>query len=168
MKKLIAVTIFTLLLTISSFAQVLTEKDFEIPARKETKYDRFKDKTTVSLTIPITSIFSLTFDNSYDGEKRTSPPTKVVASFMSLDISERYLISRSCIILADKERIRLDNGTYLSEGEGEVLFFFLSLENFKKIANAKKIEMQLGSNNEFALGQSRIDAIKDFYKLLVP
>lgn len=167
MKKLIATTIFTLLLTISSFTQVFTDRDFESAPEKETKYDKFKDETTTSLKFQLTRNLSLTFDDTFEGKKRTSKLTEIRVSFISSDTNEGYLIARSCIFLADDNRIRLNDGNYLSAYGGEALGFSISLENFRKIANAKKLEMQLGSR-EFGFSKTRLDAIKEFYKQLVP
>lgn len=62
----------------------------------------------------------------------------------------------------------------LSEGElygaattVELLSFSISLEDLKKIANAKKVEVQVG-RAEFTIDNSKLESINEFYKQLIP
>jgi hypothetical protein len=162
MKNLIATTLLILLLlTISSFAQISTKNGVS------TEYDRFEDSTTVSVDFQLERKLSLTFSNTFDGKKRTSTPKNISISFISLDISEQYLYSYSCIFLVDDQRISLDSKHYIRQGDGELRSFSLTLEDLKKIANAKKVEMKLSSRIHI-LTESQLATLKEFYKQLIP
>lgn len=170
MKNLIAITIFTLLFTISCFAQIDTKG-------VETKYDKFKDKTTVTLmlemNIRLVPKEDLVFgsSSSFDGKKPTSIPDKLVFTFISNSKIKQYEFSNSLIILADDERIRLGDAKYIggtsSFEPSEIMIYTVSLENLKKIVAAKKIEMQIGKT-EFALNDAQLNAVKEFYKQIIP
>lgn len=171
MKKPLTITFLTFLLAITSFAQTSTDKNVEI------KYDKFKDRTTVSLKLPIVNNplqseeLYLGMTSAFNGNKPTSIPDSVYSFFLSVTKTKQYSLSHSWIVLADEERIRLGDGQYLGEGgelkAAEVIIYSLSSENLKKIASAKKVEMQLGSK-EFALTDSQLASLKEFYKQLVP
>lgn len=170
MKNILTITFLTLLLLVPSYAQTTADKNIEI------KYDKFKDRTTVSLKLTITEklpieelLFALT--NSFEGKKQTSMPSDISGFFLSVTKEKQYSISHSWIVLADDERIKLGDGMYQGEANdsraAEVIIYSISSENLKKIANAKKVEMQLGSK-EFTLTELQLASFKEFYKQIVP
>ena len=166
MKNLLTTILLMLLLMTASYAQTTTSKDLEV------EYDKFKDSTTVTLKLPIMEGLLLVLIDSFSGKKRLSMPDNVLTTFMSVSDQKQFYISHSWIILADDERIRLGDGLYTggttaSSRATEVILYPVSQENLKKIANAKKVEMQLGSK-EFALTESQITSFKEFYKQLTP
>jgi hypothetical protein len=159
MKNLLSITFLILIFLVLSSAQTNNKVEIE--------YDRFKDWTTVSIRLPILSDLSLKFSDIFDGKKRTSTPKNVSLYFISSDIEEDYFASSSCIFLVDDQRIDLGYGKYLASRDVELLSFSISLENLKKIANAKKVEYQIGRTT-LTLTDSQLEAIKEFYKQLVP
>jgi len=170
MKKILATTIFTLLLTISSFAQAV---EF---GKITTKYDKFKDITSLSLKLAISKdtneFFVLFINAAFDGKTPASSDKDIMFSFISMTSEKQPApASRSWIALADDERINLGNGEYtntlISTTYASTMAYFVSEINLKKIANAKKVEMQVGSK-EFALSESQIASLKELYKQLVP
>ncbi len=92
--------------------------------------------------------------------------------FLSISKKKQYSTSHSWIILADEERVKLGDGEYQGGGgndskAAEVIFHSISLENLRKITNAKKVEMQLG-NTEFTLTESQVKTLKEFYRQITP
>ena len=171
MKNILATTILILLLFVSSFSQIDTKG-------VEVKYDKFKDKTTVTLMLEVNIKLvpkeDLVFgsSSSFDGKKPTSIPDKFVFTFISNSKLKSYEFSNSLIILADDERIRLGNATTYISGKSEyepseIMIYTLSSENLKKIVGAKNVEIQLGKA-EFALNENLLKAIKEFYKQSIP
>ena len=144
----------------------------------ETKYDRFDNKT--SIILKYTRVQGETRDSldmalltAYEGEKLTAPIKDVALSIASTSSDWRYLRgSRTLRVIADGERINLGemerrNSTV---GRGYVMEFmgvFISSDTLRKIANSKKVEMQLGSI-EFELSKEMLGYMKDFAALLNP
>ena len=170
MKKLITVTLLTLILLTQAFAQKTTTKGVEI------EYDKNKDVTTVSVMMSLTDDLlpseSLVFGSIdvFKGKIRTTAtPEKVIVTFISISKKKQFSESRSWVALADDERIRLGNGEYVVEsgnsGVAEILLYALSVENLKKMTDAKKVEMQVG-NKEFTLSESQMVSLREYYKKL--
>jgi hypothetical protein len=171
MKNILIITLLIFLLSVSSIAQ--SPK----PGEPETKYDKFKDKTTVTVVIQLSKTLiiggvliedlSLTLATSFNGRKPPSEPKDITSFFLSVNTRKRYSFSHSWIILADEERVKLGDGEYEGTASGakvaELIFYSMSRENLKKVANAKKIEMQLG-DTAFTLTESQVKNLKDFYK----
>jgi hypothetical protein len=165
MKNTLITTLLIFLLSVSSLAQGVK------PGEPETKYDKFKDETNITVVIQLseTSIenLSLTLGTSFSGKKPPSAPKDIISFFLSVNTRKQYSISHSWIILADEERIKLGDGEYQGTGSStkaaEVIFYSMSPENLRKIANAKKVEIQLG-NKEFTLTESQVKNLKDFYE----
>jgi hypothetical protein len=156
------------------------EKVVEPKKAVEVKYDKFKDTTSVTLTLQLIKKvallstgedLSLSLVSSFDGKKPTLMPDDINGFFLSVSKKKQYSNSHSWIVLADDERIRLGDGVYKGE-EGavraaEVIIYSISLANLKKIASAKKVETQIG-NAEFTLTEPQLQSLKDFYKQIIP
>lgn len=171
MKNIITIAFLILLLSVPAFSQIAT-KGIEV------KYDKFKDKTTVTLMLEVSVKLvpkeDLVFGSAsaFDGKKPTSIPDKHVFTFISNSKLKQYEFYNSLIILADDERIKLGNATSYIPGKSdfepsEIMIYTLTSENLKKIVGAKKVEMQLGKT-EFTLTEPQLEAIKEFYKQIIP
>ncbi|MCI0392478.1 MAG: hypothetical protein MOB07_27415 [Acidobacteria bacterium] len=171
----IYITLLTVFLICTSFA---AQKDRKL---KYTviEYDKFKDMTFVRVK-PM-SIGSFTFQAiaggleisamfSSKGQKITKPETislKIISTSNAFKhIDER---ARKLIVLADGEQFDLGTMQMEDMGRGpsfsrysggivEEMSVSVSQEGFAKITNAKKVEMQLGSN-EFSLKDKHLDAL---------
>jgi hypothetical protein len=170
MKKLITVAFLTLLLLTQAFAQKTTTKGVEI------EYDKIKDMTTISVMLPLSDSLlpgeNIVFGSLdvFKGKIRTTPvPEKVIVTFISISKKKQFSGSRSWSALADEERIKLGDGEYVVEansgGVAEVLLYALSIENLKKIVDAKQVEMQVG-NREFTLSELQMVSLREYYKKL--
>ena len=141
----------------------------------EKKYDKFKDKTSVLLELTISDYamfenLRLLAFSSFTGEKAPQKLEDANITFFSVNTKPQYDIYRSLIFLVDGERISLGDGEYEKDNSNaliETLKFTLKADVIKKLANSKKVELQLGKN-EFVFAESQLEAIKEFYKQLVP
>lgn len=171
MKNALATASLILLLFIPCLSQIDTKG-------VEVKYDKFKDKTTVTLMLEVNikmvpkEDLVLGSSSSFDGKKPTVIPDKHVFTFISNSKLKSYGFDNSLIILADDERIPVGNATTYIKGESEfepseIMIYSLSSNNLKKLAGAKSIEIQLGKA-EFALNEKQLEAVKEFYKQIIP
>lgn len=177
---------YTILLTVflicTSFA---AQKDRKL---KHTviEYDKFKDTTFVRVK-PM-SIGSYTFQAiaggleisamfSSKGQKITKPET-ISLNIISISNGFKHFDERArkLIVLADGEQFDLGAMQIEDMGRGpsfsrysgglvEVMSVSVPQESFAKIANAKKVEMQLGSK-EFSLKNKHLDALRELLNLI--
>ncbi|MGH9841856.1 MAG: hypothetical protein ACREEM_24130 [Blastocatellia bacterium] len=150
------------------------------------EYDKFKDTTFVKMK-PM-SIGSFTFQAiaggleisamfSSKGQKITKPE---IISLKIISISNAFKHiderARKLIVLTDGEQFDLGTMQMENMGRGpsfsrysgdlvEEMSVSVSREGFAKIANAKKVEMQLGSK-EFSLKDKHFDALREFLSLI--
>lgn len=132
-----------------------------------TKYDQFKDETSVmvggKLGMPIKGT-TLSMQAFYEVKgKQAHQPDAVVLNFISQSNDWKYLNSHDLILLVDGERMPI--GTLERDGtvgEGYVLEFLaapLSPEKFSKIANAKKVQGELFTT-EFELSPAHLEILR--------
>jgi hypothetical protein len=169
------------------------EIDRSVAARKDRKlkhtvieYDKFKDTTFVKVK-PM-SIGSPTFQAiaggleiwamfGSKGQKITKPET-ITLKITSVSNAFKHIDERTrkLIVLADGEKFDLGTMQIENMGRGasfsrysgdlvEEMGVFVSQESLAKIANAKKVEMQLGSK-EFNLKDKHLDALRELLSLI--
>jgi hypothetical protein len=138
----------------------------------ERTYDRFKDHTLLDLNLD-------------DDTKRQEPPLSMSLFYFSKGVTRgpmksgetihfmlathgkewRYLTYRRLILLVDGERMDLDEPTHsgdvVSGGVREIMQAHLSRQQLLQLANARRVEVELGST-QFDLSAERLVAIKDF------
>src|SRR6266478_827911 len=84
----------------------------------EDKYDRFKDSTTVSVTMQLMGVktngLAMLLSDSYEsqGANRKPPTGNVLLSFVSAGEESHYKLFHSLIFLADDEHIRMGDGVF--------------------------------------------------------
>lgn len=163
MKRLI-ILILLLLLTVSVSAQR------NILAVKQS-YDRFKDETAISLWIDIKPNFAVFFVGTFSGKKPTSEITVFSIGISARNKELLYRSSNDLDFLLDGKRLGLKKTTYSVERSGttivEDIGYIYLQSTLKKIIDAKKIEAKIG-DTEFTFTNSQLEAIRDFYKRLVP
>jgi hypothetical protein len=179
MKKNISLIIILLAVLLSGHNQVSaqTNENSKVLNNVVTKYDKFKDKTSVSLALQISGSpipfegLSLFVVTSFDGDKPKATPELIGFGLTAIGKSKQYSTSHSLICIADGERIRLGDGIYsgqMKESMSIELMFYMPESSFiQKIANAKKVEAQLGST-EFTLNENQLKLIKEFYSKVTP
>lgn len=151
------------------------EKKFPINVGRE--YDRFKDLTSVRLQpmkIPApfvnynVGIYDLWIEAGYAYQGQvTRQPDTVILIFGTQSRGWSFAVSRDLTLLVDGERLSLgttghqgEPGSYLgSSWVREAMFVQLPYGVFNKIANAKAVEVQLGSF-EFALTERHLEGLR--------
>lgn len=144
-------------------------------ARFETKYDKFKDTTTVQFKrLPLTGSSRRVLGGEtlylvgafrFSGLKLTAPVEYAYLGFLSESRDWVYLRDQHLIALVDGNRIDLgkaerDSAVWWGGAVSELLAFRLSYETLLKVANGSEVEMQLGSR-EFKLKDNHIYALRD-------
>lgn len=122
-----------------------------------TAYDKFKDRSTVTLEIKVKDgakprnkldNLNLVLAYSYSGKELTRSPDFYTARFTQSNQQWRFLKHHSLIILADKAKIELGPGKHdgkiLSYGVSETILFLLLPKHLESIASATDLELQLG------------------------
>lgn len=135
------------------------------------EYDRFKDVTVLSMPPffvvrprPVGLQFGMM--SGYQGSKPVTPKN-VLWIFFSVSPSEArtYAVSHGVIVLADGERIRLGDTTYRpTYNEGfyiEAMLLDVPYDTLVKIANAKSVEIQIGST-DFAATPKLLETMREF------
>jgi TonB family protein len=126
----------------------------------EVAYDRFEDKTRVSLLMPITSssdstLHLLVLDSS-KGQSYT--PSGYVGFALLSEQNDLFADSNSTLyLLADGKRFELET-KLSSKGTRLALLPYLK---FQSIAGAKKVEGRLGST-EFELNEQQMEALRAY------
>lgn len=143
----------------------------------EEKYDKFKDRTSVTLNMQLIGEkldgLQILVTDSYEGNK-PKPKTaseKSPITFLAVGDDRKYKLFHSLIVLADGERIRLGEAAYLDLSMRskyvETMIFAVTYDTFRKIINAKKVEAQLGET-EFTFTEQQLEALRDFNSRIVP
>lgn len=139
--------------------------DFQI----ETKYDKFRDQTKISLDCKVyyKGPFALFLDveGSYP-KQSASPPETVQFGLTAMSGKEKYEKSRHLIVLADGQRFDLgDLDRDVDDEEGILIFEkMMTTVPFRtviKIANSQSVEMQL-NEIEFKVPSAALEALRDF------
>jgi hypothetical protein len=129
---------------------------FCIPAlAQEVTYDKFKDTTYVSTNIGISkigvrvlSIVTMKVGFSYSGRTFQAPDNYDVFFTARVPKDWLWLHNRKLIFLVDNERIEIGEGSRSSRigrPTYETLGFRINKDVLQRIANASKVEMQIGS-----------------------
>jgi hypothetical protein len=143
-------------------------------ARFETKYDKFKDTTTVQFKrLPLTGTGRRVFSGEtlyligafrFKGQAIAAPVNVAYIGFLSESENWLYLQDKHLIALIDGERLDVGIAARDSDiGLGkvtELLVFDISYETLLKIANGTNVEMQLGSR-ELKLKDNHLYALRD-------
>ena len=156
-------------------AREIKRPGFFSRARFETKYDKFKDQTTVRFKrVPITGTTRRVFAGetlylvgafAFPGSELKAPVDTAYLGFLSESKDWIYLRDQHLIALVDGQRVDLgtaetgDSDVRLG-GVTELLAFRVSHEMLLKVANGSKVEMQLGSR-EFKLKDNHLYALQD-------
>jgi hypothetical protein len=171
MKKLAA-----LLLALLFALSVVAQESAPPKTGKVTQdYDRFKDLTTVSLEMQLTGEaprgLAVKAVQSFGGKAPAKAPDKILLAFVSAGDKQEYAIEHGLIFLADGERLKVDNSAYMKDRAGsgyiEMMVIAVPLETLKKVANAHKVEAQLGET-EFELDDKQRASLKQFLSFVVP
>jgi hypothetical protein len=129
---------------------------FCIPAlAQEVTYDKFKDTTYVSTNIGISKIgvrvlstVTMKVGFSYSGQTFQAPEKYDVFFTTRIPRDWLWLNNRKLIFLVDNERIEIGEGSRsskISQPTYETLGFRVSGNVLHKIANASKVQMQIGT-----------------------
>ncbi|HBB87235.1 MAG TPA: hypothetical protein DC047_06435 [Blastocatellia bacterium] len=135
----------------------------------ETKYDKFRDQTKVSLDCKVYykgpfALF-LAVEGSYPKQSPSLPET-VQLGLTAMSAKEKYKKSRRLIVLADGQRFDLGElGKDVEEVE-EILIFekMMTTVPFRTVlqmANSQSVEMQL-NEIEFKVPSEALEALRDF------
>lgn len=170
------------LLAISATAQLITSEDIarrENAYKLETSYDKFKNLSFIGTKdmylVPggrhaiLFNSVSLTGSIVFDGQQLPESAKSFFLSFQTRARSWRHLerSSRELVILADGARITgiaPDHKGHVSTvggevGTWEINTFDITRQDLAKIANAKLVELQLGSF-ETTLTEQHKNALK--------
>jgi hypothetical protein len=135
----------------------------------ETKYDKFKDLTKISLSCKVydKGPFALYLDVSGTyPQKSSTPPETVKFGLVAFSGEEKYPKLRHLIVLADGQRLDLGELSHDMETIGKKFYFetMLTSAPFRtvlQIANAQDVEMQL-NDVEFKMPRGSHEALRDF------
>jgi len=135
----------------------------------ETKYDKFRDQTKVSLDCKVYykgpfGLF-LAVEGSYP-QQTPSPPEKVQFGLTAMSGKEKYKKSRHLIVLADGQRFDLGELDRDIDEVEEIFMFekMMTTVPFKTVlqmANSQSVEMQL-NEIEFKIPSEALEALRDF------
>lgn len=150
-------------------------------ARFETKYDKFKDTTTVQFKrLPLTGTSRRVLSGEtlyfigafhFKGQVIAMPVSVAQIGFLSESEDWLYLRDSHLTALIDGERVDLGianrDSNVGKEKVNELLIFEVSYETLLKIANGATVEMQLGPR-EFKLKDSHLYALRDLAARMKP
>lgn len=126
--------------------------------------DKFTKKASLSLHAAVDGEIWLDLFSVGESVDPVAPET-VIFGFTSRTISWRFLKFHDLKLLIDGSLMDLGNakhaGDVLSGGVRESMDLHIDVSVLSKIANAKKIEVQLGTA-EFALADEHLEAMRDF------
>lgn len=138
-------------------------------------YDRFKNRTTEMVTVAVPRDndegpprMFIEFGYTYAGKKLMSRPRTVFVIIRSFSRNLMYDRENSFITLVDGKRLllgrmrRYEIGSY-SEG----LAADINYKDFQKLAEAKKVEMQIGVE-EFELNEAAMQSLRALSLKAVP
>jgi hypothetical protein len=175
MKRLFTLTACILFLAAGAFAQRLPNPNIRV------KHDKFKDSTSILMKggdvenlkgLATSAHFSAVA--IHPGEKLTSPIDGIGIAVSTKSENWLFLDNETIlrVILNDKERIILGKMSRTSSDVergyvSELLTLVISNKDLNKLANAKKVEMQVG-RIEFELTEAILADLKEFAGMLVP
>lgn len=144
----------------------------------KTKYDRFRDETTVSIGPDYVDMKSpgrleAAAYFSHKGKTASAEGLIVGLAFYSSSKHWRFLDDDRLIAMADGERVDLGRPTTKDSklgryvGVDESLSFALTREGFHTLARASKVEMKLG-RVEFGLKDKFLKRLKELESALPP
>lgn len=153
-----------------------TAKKFKSWRHFEVKYDKFKDRTSVKAGPFSTDTSFRSLDSGpgvtasfiFKGDSLSESVDAYLLTFALTSRRWRFLNDPELYIIADGER--LFTGTALHDGRvnynsvSEVVTVEVSGEVFRKVANARAVEMKMGSN-EFKLKDKPLRAFRDLVSL---
>jgi hypothetical protein len=140
------------------------------------EYDRFKDVTSVSMTLQLRGDkrdrLALILVHTFSGEK---PPKKTDERlrllFMAAGSTKKYAKWNMLIILANGERFNAGEASYYDDTapgkDVELIAFVYPFDIFRRIVSAKKVEAQLGET-EYTFTEQKLEALRDYFSRLVP
>lgn len=142
---------------------------------QKTKYDKFKDETTVLIGPDYVDVknggrLEIAAYFSYKGQDKTNKLI-IGLAFYSSSRNWRFIDDDHLIAIVDGERLDLgipvSNERQLARrvGVDESLAFSLTREQFRKLGHASKVEMQLG-RVEFRLKDKFLRDLKELNRLL--
>ena len=132
----------SLLLTLIVLSVSVTAYTQEI----KREYDKFKDKTSVSMKFKLNKTMKVELKTSYPGQTpKEAGPVVFVMEISTLYAS--YQADHDLIFLADESRVTGSGGAYFSMRDGvvgqkEIISHIFRAENFKEILDAKKLEVR--------------------------
>jgi len=138
-------------------------------------YDKFSDRTVLSLTLPLSQVkgdLDLQFMTGWKGKDVSKEKmfSFVRLSFISQSKNWKYLKgSKRLTFLIDGNRLSMGELKHKSNTKGpgvtEYLSKSLKIPVFLKIIAAKKVETQLGIT-EFVLSEEQLEAIRHFASMM--
>lgn len=162
------------------FAFALPSSAQEVaPYQINEKYDRFEDRTTVTLRdikVAGTTYESLIIGAifAFSGTKVTSRPEKIAITAVSMVKGYNFMESTNLVFITDGVRLPLGSMNRISREElikgmvqAEGLMAFISYDEFMKIAKAKSVEARLGEV-EFTLTAKQLKGFTEFAKKMTP
>lgn len=151
-------------------------KTFKNNKRFSVNYDKFKDSTNISVG-PFAvspekgSVLAMSADFQFDGQTVREDVTSIFLDFVSYSAFRgggwTFIDHRDLYAIVDGERMELGTGDWKSHLDGlshEDLTFVLPIGTFKKIAEAKVVELKVGLN-EMKLKDEHFIAFKDLLSL---
>ena len=164
MKPLILALPLVLLLSSIASAQAL-----------KTKYDRFKDETTVYVGPNYVDIdgprLEVAFYVGYAGTKPARDRMTIGMAVYSSTREWRFISDDNLIVLVDGKRLEIgkpiskDSKLARTRGVDESMAYKISEEQLITISKAEKVEMQIG-RTEFALKQSFVRVLRELAESL--
>jgi hypothetical protein len=179
--RILSQTLFSVCLILSIQVLTFSQSDFPStfpdPAGKiETKYDRFEDKTAVTLRFlgvahTDTQWLYINADSKYDGQLARKHPDSVTLVFQSISLLG-YAYPEICKLdaLVDGKPlslgnfVRLDARIFLGKYV-ETIGKQVDYETFVRLAKAKTLEMRF-NKTEFKLNEKQIEMLGLFTNLL--
>jgi len=177
LRQLLLALTLTLVLPVLSFGQSDFPSSFPDPDGKiETKYDRFEDKTSVSLRFlgvahDDVHWLYVSADSKYDGQLARKHPASVTLSFQSISLLG-YSYPSLCRLdaLVDGKPVPLGNFTRL-DGQimlgkyVEIIARQVDYDTFVRLVKARTLEMRL-EKTEFEFTDKQIGKLLAFANLL--
>lgn len=149
-------------------------RKFKHGAKFATRYDKFKDQTTVlfyPMAVSGTARYLLSSEMlglfaafTYSGKTQPASVSEVIIAFTSTSPDWVYLKDRELIALVDGERLPLGEAARDSSvkygGVEEMLAVTVSYDHLLKLTNARVVEMKLG-DREIKLKEKHLEALRD-------
>jgi hypothetical protein len=125
------------------------------------EYDRFKDSTTVTLDALLAGDYpqglSVRAIEIFPGTSPTKESSKYIFAFLSTGEDLEYELLHDLIFLADGERLKVDNSSYMKQfvrgNYLELILIAIPSQTLRKVASATKAEAQIGKTEFVVSGQ---------------